>query len=506
MHKSTILLILVLFVSHINNAQSPTLVQDYIGGPDGSIDGRIYNFQNKLTYEGFTELGEPVILQYDNNTDQISVLATSQDFDGEISSIASNTLEMVVFTRNGDVGSPNKNLYRAYENDFSDIIKLYNSGDADLLTFRFHQDHYMILERYQDLGEDRVNFKIVSSDGTVDDFLIGLEGSSGDFRFTAVDGHFIVMPEVDYIDGKSVLVYSIEEKTEVPITNLIPDFQDCGILSRITTLNDNLIYYDCDKVYLYELNSNQYIDAPTDFFSIIYDKPDYAFIYYTGSLYKLIKSTGELEPVQHDVYYYRPFFSTIVMTTPFGSNLNISLYNFETEELFTYPTDIPTDLSVRLTGFGIVPEGVHFVMYESFEDNGVISSINKNSYTVIDSVYNINFNNRPVAYDEDIYFTHQDPEVGNELFVIDYEVSSLNELAKKELISVFPNPVIDYLQINHKSDSKLNTIQIIDQDGRIIKTEATQSILNVSQLNSGLYFLKVIYEDGEIWVSRFVKN
>ena len=506
MQKATFILILILFTCHINIAQTPSLVEDYIMGEDGSVNGRIYQFQNTLTYEGFMQNGEPAILQYDKNTDQVSVLATSEDFDGDILSISSNTLEMVIFTNGDEEGSPLKNIYRAYQNDFSDIIKLYNSGDADLLTFRFHQGHYMILERYTELGEDRINFRIVSSDGTVDDFLMGLEGSSGDFRFTAVDGHFIVFPEEQYIDGKSVFAYSIEEKSEVPFTNLIPDFQDCGLLTRISTLNDNIIYYECDKIYLYELSSNQYLDALTESFSIVYDKPEYIFITFNGSLFKFIKSTGELEPVQLDYYDFRLYFSTVVMTTLGGSGINISLFNFETEELYTYPTGIPIDVNLRFTGFGIVPEGVHFVLYESLEDNGIIARINEDSYTVIDSVYNVNFNNRPVAYGEDIYFTHQDPEFGFELFVIDYEVSSLNELVNEDIISVSPNPVTDYLQIEHKSESKPNSIQIIDQNGRIIKTGIDPSTMNVSSLNSGLYFLRVNYENGKIGVTRFVKR
>ncbi len=506
MCKSFLITIFVLFIYQINIAQSPALVEDYIVGEEGSIEGRVFQFQNTLTYLGFSEDGTPAILQYDKNPDQVSVLATSEDFDGEISSLTSNTLEMIVFTREGPDGSPNKNIYRAFENDFSDIIKLYNSGDADLLTFRFHQDHYMIVEQYIVDGEDKINFKIVTKNGDVDDFLIGLDGSASDFRFTSFDGNFIVVPKLDYLDGKSIIAYNIDTKQEVPFTDIVPGFEDCGLISRIGGLNDNIIYYDCEGTYIFDTGLEQFLNTEDISYFILYDKPEFLYVIFDGGIYKFFKNTGQLELVIDEYNAFRPYFSTIVLTKPGLNSTDISLLNFETDELSTYSTDFPTNISLRFTGFGIVPKGVHLVIYESLSDNGVIANINEESFTVIDSVYNVNFNNRPVAYDEDIYFTHQDPEVGQELFIIDYDVSSLNEIANEEIVSVSPNPVTEYLQINHKSDSKLNSIQIIDQNGRIVKTVSDQSLINVSELNPGLYFLKAIYEGGKNGVTRFVKN
>ena len=507
MHKSFLFTILILFIYQINNAQSLTLVEDYIDGEVGSIEGRVFQFQNTLTYEGIDEFGEPVILQYDKITDQVSILARNEDFDGEVTSVSTNTLEMTVFTTDGLGSTGRRNIYRAYESDFSDIQKIYNSGDADIWTFRFHEGHYMIIEYYTDQnGDEKVNFRIVNPDGDVDDFLLGLSGSPFDFSYTAIDGHFIVAPELDYIDGKSVLAYSIEEKSEVPITNIIPGFQDCGVLSRMGAINNNIIFYNCESTNIYDLGREEFLNTQNLSYSIIHDKSEILYVTFDGGIYKFFKSTGQLELVADDYITFRPDGYSLIFASLGSNGADISMLNFENDELYTFATDIPTDVNLRFTGFGSVPEGVHLTIYESTEDNGIIANINKEAFTVIDSVYNVNFLNRPVAYGEDVYYTHQDPAVGNELFMIDYEISSLNEIANEEIISVSPNPVINNLQINHKSDAKLNSVQIIDQSGRIVKTASDQSLINVSQLNSGLYFLKAVYEGGKNGVTRFVKN
>ena len=487
-------------------AQVPVLVNDYNMGPEGSVDGRIYNFDGKLTYESVSDSGESSILQYDKATDEISVIATNQDFDGEISLLASNTMEMIIFTTDGEVGTPNRNFYRVSENDFSDLTKLYDSGDARLLTFRFHQDHYMIMEQYEVDGEDKTNFKIVNTEGEVIDFLVGLDGRLIDFRYTAVNGHFLVAPRLDYIDGKSVFAYSIDSKSEVPITDVLPDFQDCGLIDRIGSINDNIVYYDCEVTNIYDLNKGEYINTQDLSYFVYYDKPEHMFVSLDGALHKLDKTTGDLEFIIGDFSSSRSLAAQFISTNSNGFTQDISLFDFETEELYTYPTDLPIDVILRFTGFASVPEGLHMVIYELSEDNGIIAKIDSESFTVIDSVYNVGANNRPVAYEEDIYFTHEDPDFGSELFIIDYEVSSTNDIVNEEIINLSPNPVIDRINISSKSEAKPTLLQIIDLQGRVLKTGKYQSSIDVGEMNTGIYFLKIYYDNDKFGVSQFVKE
>lgn len=76
-------------------------------------------------------------------------------------------------------------------------------------------------------------------------------------------------------------------------------------------------------------------------------------------------------------------------------------------------------------------------------------------------------------------------------------------LARIEGIRVYPNPVQDYLQINLegvRSYSGKLRIQLLDQRGRVIITEAYQSliphaIIPTSELPAGIYVLRIILDD-----------
>ena len=79
----------------------------------------------------------------------------------------------------------------------------------------------------------------------------------------------------------------------------------------------------------------------------------------------------------------------------------------------------------------------------------------------------------------------------------------------EELVSAFniyPNPVSDKLYI--EAESEIEEVVVYDIFGRQQKLSAIsgqQSVVDVKDLNSGVYFVKVVSENGEI-VKRFVKK
>ena len=86
-----------------------------------------------------------------------------------------------------------------------------------------------------------------------------------------------------------------------------------------------------------------------------------------------------------------------------------------------------------------------------------------------------------------------------------------NTAAQNDLI-VFPNPVGEDLsfQIRGNSGATVNTFEIIDASGRVIRREnidnSSQSNINVSSLNSGIYFLRVGTLSDQTIVKRFLKR
>lgn len=79
-----------------------------------------------------------------------------------------------------------------------------------------------------------------------------------------------------------------------------------------------------------------------------------------------------------------------------------------------------------------------------------------------------------------------------------------NEEALSNAITIFPNPAKDIVQLQHSEKAK--SLKLYDATGKLlneISTEGSRTEFNVSQLPSGLYFIK---QDGASPIYRFVKE
>ena len=89
--------------------------------------------------------------------------------------------------------------------------------------------------------------------------------------------------------------------------------------------------------------------------------------------------------------------------------------------------------------------------------------------------------------------------------VVDDAVEEMNAS-----FNIYPNPVNDKLYIETLTQTQTLTVEIYDVYGRIqnLSNSATQQLSNsidVTNLNSGVYFVKVVTENGEA-VKRIIKN
>ncbi|MDR2205978.1 MAG: T9SS type A sorting domain-containing protein [Flavobacteriaceae bacterium] len=76
--------------------------------------------------------------------------------------------------------------------------------------------------------------------------------------------------------------------------------------------------------------------------------------------------------------------------------------------------------------------------------------------------------------------------------------------ANKNAISVYPNPFTDVLKI---SDVKgVKSVTVMDVSGRVVKTMAAASELNLSSLKSGMYIVNLNMEDGSVKSIKAVKK
>ena len=84
---------------------------------------------------------------------------------------------------------------------------------------------------------------------------------------------------------------------------------------------------------------------------------------------------------------------------------------------------------------------------------------------------------------------------------VDYKGEGVEELTTS--LNIYPNPVNDKLYIETKVE--IEEVVVYDVYGRQQTTDYGQQTIDVSNLNSGVYFVKVVTENGEV-VKRFVKK
>ncbi|KFF17596.1 T9SS type A sorting domain-containing protein [Chryseobacterium sp. JM1] len=65
-------------------------------------------------------------------------------------------------------------------------------------------------------------------------------------------------------------------------------------------------------------------------------------------------------------------------------------------------------------------------------------------------------------------------------------------------IQIYPNPVTEYFSVKAKGDGKIQTVKIYDASGKLIRniTNTTDKI-NVSDISSGIYFIRIKTDKGE---------
>ena len=83
-----------------------------------------------------------------------------------------------------------------------------------------------------------------------------------------------------------------------------------------------------------------------------------------------------------------------------------------------------------------------------------------------------------------------------------------NSTFLKSLVSIYPNPTSDVLYIDNPNFEKINSLEIISINGTIVKQENRISNLqsiNVSNLQSGVYFVK-IQINNEVLNYKFIKK
>ena len=112
----------------------------------------------------------------------------------------------------------------------------------------------------------------------------------------------------------------------------------------------------------------------------------------------------------------------------------------------------------------------------------------------IDAMFNINFLNYEINCNKD------DEENDDE------ENENVNDIMTSS-VNIHPSPVSDKLYIETQTLTQTLTIEIYDVYGRqqSMVNGQQSTVIDVTNLNSGVYFVKVVTKEGET-VKRFIKD
>lgn len=125
-----------------------------------------------------------------------------------------------------------------------------------------------------------------------------------------------------------------------------------------------------------------------------------------------------------------------------------------------------------------------------------------NEVTAIGNCWIENQSSTTSQVEDVIYHQPDDSTLG----LVDYSNFTCNlnttEVSKFK-VEIYPNPVQNVLNI--KSDEKIKNVEIINTNGQIVLQSKSKSF-NVSNLNAGVYILKIVNAQGKTTTHKFIKK
>ena len=77
-------------------------------------------------------------------------------------------------------------------------------------------------------------------------------------------------------------------------------------------------------------------------------------------------------------------------------------------------------------------------------------------------------------------------------------------LFRSNEIKIYPNPVVDFVNIESKME--INSVAIYNEIGRLVSTnDEIFSKIDISNLNSGIYLMKINFKNDKVEVVKMLK-
>lgn len=104
-----------------------------------------------------------------------------------------------------------------------------------------------------------------------------------------------------------------------------------------------------------------------------------------------------------------------------------------------------------------------------------------------------------------IYFDYNPPIITNTVSTEVIENLSTDEYSFQNALTIYPNPTNEYFKVEKSSNVNIESIKIYNISGKLVKEFTESERYNVSDLNSGFYFLRIKTDKSQT-IKKLVKS
>lgn len=133
--------------------------------------------------------------------------------------------------------------------------------------------------------------------------------------------------------------------------------------------------------------------------------------------------------------------------------------------------------------------------------NGWIYDLSQDNLISFDEIARFGESDLKIIYNDELYYSYN-----FQLWKFDLNSLSNNSFDSNKTINIFPNPTSDYINFNGSED--FTQIEIYDINGKLVsKSEIFETnFINVKELKSGTYFIRIISRDNKITTKKIIKK
>lgn len=199
--------------------------------------------------------------------------------------------------------------------------------------------------------------------------------------------------------------------------------------------------------------------------------------------------------------------TTLVASTDYVLNVTVGVGNTSNDELVDVYIDYNND-----GVFNTTDERVHQSPGGTGKKNGGIFTINFTTPASGNFIDNQKLRMRVISsFDTGAAITNAfTSDAGN---IEDYSVvfnpatMSLSDIGlSSSNIKIYPNPTNSHLNIQNLTNRKISSVTVFDYLGKQVFTNINTDKVSVSNLEMGVYFLELKFNNSETIIKRFIKN